>query len=172
MNKPLFLFLNFLISSNLLFKILFFTFAIIFLLFLFVYEKKFTLVDGAPFGIVIWAGVFAILVNWIFKVLIFILLFQYKLMNTYMGQFFEKIKKEKTFKYKIILCALLCDIFCLIIMPIVFYMIYNLFLNNNISIGNLFLSDILCFIICGGGVTLSYLSLIIWLEFNKIKTKS
>ena len=84
-----------------------------------------------------------------------------------MGQFFEKIKNEKPYKYKVILYALLCDFFCLFIIPISLYIISNLFINNTNSIVNLLLFDIAGSLFWGGGVTLSYLSLIIWLKFNK-----
>lgn len=168
MNKPLFLLFNFLISSNWLFKILFLIFITIFVLFFSVSEHFFSLDDNVPFGIAIWIGIFSLFFTWIFKVLIFILLFQLKRTDTYMGKFFEKIKNEKSYRYKVILYALLCDFFCLFIIPIILYIISNSFINNTDSIVNLLLFDIGSSVLWGGGITLSYLSLIIWLKSNKL----
>ena len=160
MNKFLFFLLNFLISSNLLFETLLYVF--LYTIYLIYRSNK----NIEPLGLMVfYFFAFSILV-WIFKILIFILLSQIKRKNTYMGQFFEKIKNDKKYKFKVILSAILCDFLCVFIIPICLCII------KKTSIVDLLFFDILGSVFWGGGVTLSYLSLIIWFKINKKSSKN
>lgn len=159
MNKFQFFLLNFLISSNLLFKI-----SLLFLIYIIlsIYPFKY---DGEPFGLAIWIALFFVLFVWIFKILIFILLSQVKHKDTYMGQFFERIQNNGKYKFKVILYALLCDFLCLFIIPTCLCII------KKTSIVDLLFFDILGSVFLGGGITLSYLSLILWFKITGIFVK-
>ena len=160
MNQASFILFNLLISSNLLFGFLLLTFLYIFLMF-------YSLINGLePFGLAIWISLFFVFFVWIFKILIFILLSQIKRKNTYMAQFFEKIKNDKKYKFKVVLYAILCDFLCIFIIPICICII------KKTSIVDLLFFDILGSVFWGGGVTLSYLSLIIWFKIRNLMNKS
>ena len=74
----------------------------------------YSLINGLePFGLAIWISLFFVFFVWIFKVLIFIILSQIKHKDTYMAQFFEKIKNEQKYKFKVVLYALLSDFLCI-----------------------------------------------------------
>ena len=112
MNKVSFILFNLLISSNLLFVFLLVTIFYVFLVF-------YSLINGLePFGLAIWISLFFVFFVWIFKVLIFIILSQIKHKDTYMAQFFERIKNERKYKFKIVLYALLSDFLCIFIIPV------------------------------------------------------
>ena len=160
MNKFLFLLFNFLISSNLLFETLLYGF--LYTIYLIYRSNK----SIEPLGLMVFYFLaFSILV-WIFKILIFILLSQIKCKNTYMGQFFEKIKNDKKYKFKIVLYALLSDFLYIFIIPVCLCII------KKTSIVDLLFFNILGSVLWGGGVTLSYLSLIIWFKINKKSSKN
>ena len=155
MNKASFILFNLLISSNLLFVFLLLTFLYIFLMF-------YSLINGLePFGLAIWISLFFVFFVWIFKVLIFIILSQIKHKDTYMSQFFERIKNERKYKFKVVLYALLSDFLCIFIIPVCLCII------KKTSIVDLLFFNILGSLLWGGGVTLSYLSLIIWYKIKK-----
>ena len=155
MNKFLFLLFNFLISSNLLFETLLYGF--LYTIYLIYRSNK----SIEPLGLMVFYFLaFSVLV-WIFKILIFILLSQIKRKNTYMGQFFEKIKNDKKYKFKIVLYALLSDFLYIFIIPVCLCII------KKTSIVDLLFFNILGSVLWGGGVTLSYLSLIIWFKIKK-----
>ena len=160
MNKILFLLFNFLISSNLLFETLLYGF--LYTIYLIYRCNK----NIEPLGLIVYYFLaFSVLV-WIFKVLIFIILSQIKHKDTYMEQFFERIKNERKYKFKVILSAILCDFLCVFIIPICLCII------KKTSIVDLLFFDILGSVFWGGGVTLSYLSLIIWFKINKKLSKN
>ena len=160
MNKFLFLLFNFLISSNLLFETLLYGF--LYTIYLIYRSNK----SIEPLGLMVFYFLaFSVLV-WIFKILIFILLSQIKRKNTYMGQFFEKIKNDKKYKFKIVLYALLSDFLCIFIIPVCLCII------KKTSIVDLLFFNILGSLLWGGGVTLSYLSLIIWFKIRNLINKS
>ena len=160
MNKFLFLLFNFLISSNLLFETLLYGF--LYTIYLIYRSNK----SIEPLGLMVFYFLaFSVLV-WIFKILIFILLSQIKRKNTYMGQFFEKIKNDKKYKFKIVLYALLSDFLYIFIIPVCLCII------KKTSIVDLLFFNILGSVLWGGGVTLSYLSLIIWYKVNKKLSKN
>ena len=166
MNKASFILFNLLISSNLLFVFLLLTFFYIFLIF-------YSLINGLePFGLAIWISLFFVFFVWIFKVLIFIILSQIKHKDTNMAQFFERIKNERKYKFKIVLYALLSDFLCIFLTPIIETFIFNIFPNNSYEYIDCFLSNIAAFILWGGGVTLSYLSLIVWFKITNSLNKS
>ena len=166
MNKASFILFNLLISSNLLFVFLLLTFFYIFLIF-------YSLINGLePFGLAIWISLFFVFFVWIFKVLIFIILSQIKHKDTNMAQFFERIKNERKYKFKIVLYALLSDFLCIFLTPIIETFIFNIFPNNSYEYIDCFLSNIAAFILWGGGVTLSYLSLIVWFKITNLMNKS
>ena len=166
MNKFLFLLFNFLISSNLLFETLLYGF--LYTIYLIYRSNK----NIEPLGLMVFYFLaFSILV-WIFKILIFILLSQIKRKNTYMAQFFEKIKNDKKYKFKVVLYALLSDFLCIFLTPIIETFIFNIFPNNSSEYIDCFLSNIVAFVLWGGGVTLSYLSLIIWFKIRNLMNKS
>ena len=166
MNKFLFLLFNFLISSNLLFETLLYGF--LYTIYLIYRSNK----SIEPLGLMVFYFLaFSVLV-WIFKILIFILLSQIKRKNTYMGQFFEKIKNDKKYKFKVVLYALLSDFLCIFLTPIIETFIFNIFPNNSSEYIDCFLSNIVAFVLWGGGVTLSYLSLIIWFKIRNLMNKS
>ena len=166
MNKFLFLLFNFLISSNLLFETLLYGF--LYTIYL-IYRSN---INIEPLGLMVFYFLaFSILV-WIFKILIFILLSQIKRKNTYMAQFFEKIKNDKKYKFKVVLYALLSDFLCIFLTPIIETFIFNIFPNNSSEYIDCFLSNIVAFVLWGGGVTLSYLSLIIWFKIRNLMNKS
>ena len=89
-----------------------------------------------------------------------------------MAQFFEKIKNEQKYKFKVVLYALLSDFLCIFLTPIIQTFIFNIFSNNSSEYIDCFLSNIVAFVLWGGGVTLSYLSLIIWFKIRKLMNKS
>ena len=160
MNKASFILFNLLISSNLLFDFLLLTFLSVFLVF-------YSLINGLePFGLAIWISLFFVFFVWIFKVLIFIILSQIKHKDTYMAQFFERIKNERKYKFKIVLYALLSDFLCIFIIPVCLCII------KKTSIVDLLFFNILGSVLWGGGVTLSYLSLIIWYKISKKLSKN
>ena len=160
MNKFLFLLFNFLISSNLLFETLLYGF--LYTIYLIYRSNK----SIEPLGLMVFYFLaFSVLV-WIFKILIFILLSQIKRKNTYMGQFFEKIKNDKKYKFKIVLYALLSDFLYIFIIPVCLCII------KKTSIVDLLFFNILGSVLWGGGVTLSYLSLIIWFKIRNLINKS
>ena len=160
MNKFLFLLFNFLISSNLLFETLLYGF--LYTIYLIYRSNK----SIEPLGLMVFYFLaFSVLV-WIFKILIFILLSQIKRKNTYMGQFFEKIKNDKKYKFKIVLYALLSDFLYIFIIPVCLCII------KKTSIVDLLFFNILGSLLWGGGVTLSYLSLIIWFKIRNLINKS
>ena len=166
MNKILFLLFNFLISSNLLFETLLYGF--LYTIYLIYRCNK----NIEPLGLIVYYFLaFSVLV-WIFKVLIFIILSQIKHKDTYMEQFFERIKNERKYKFKIVLYALLSDFLCIFLTPIIESFIFNIFSNNSSEYIDCFLSNIAAFVLWGGGVTLSYLSLIIWYKVNKKLSKN
>ena len=101
MNKILFLLFNFLISSNLFFKLLFYVFIFTFYI---IYHNDHNI---DPFGIFLSCSILFVFFVWIFKILIFIVLSQIKHKDTYMEQFFERIKNERKYKCKVVLYALL-----------------------------------------------------------------
>ena len=160
MNRFQFFLLNFLISSNLLFKI-----SLLFLIYIIIsiYPFKY---DGEPFGLAIWIALFFVLFVWIFKILIFILLSQVKRKDTYMGQFFERIKNNCKYKFKVILYALLCDFLCLFIIPTCLCII------KKTAVVDLLFFDILGSVFWGGGITLSYVSLILWFKIKEKLSKN
>ena len=159
MNKFLFLLFNFLISSNLLFETLLYGF--LYTIYLIYRSNK----SIEPLGLMVFYFLaFSVLV-WIFKILIFILLSQIKRKNTYMGQFFEKIKNDKKYKFKIVLYALLSDFLYIFIIPVCLCII------KKTSIVDLLFFNILGSVLWGGGVTLSYLSLIIWFKIINLINK-
>ena len=158
MNKILFLLFNFLISSNLLFKLLFYVFIFTFYI---IYHNDHNI---DPFSIFLSCSILFVFFVWIFKVLIFIILSQIKHKDTYMAQFFERIKNERKYKFKVVLYALLSDFLCIFLTPIMYTFIFS---NNSSEYINCFLSIIAAFVLWGGGVTLSYLSLIVWLSITK-----
>ena len=130
----------------------------------------YSLINGLePFGLAIWISLFFVFFVWIFKVFIFIILSQIKHKDTYMAQFFERIKNERKYKFKVVLYALLSDFLCIFLTPIIETFIFNIFPNNSSEYIDCFLSNIVAFILWGGGVTLSYLSLIIWFKIRKHK---
>ena len=158
MNKILFLLFNFLISSNLLFKLLFYVFIFIFYI---IYHNDHNI---EPFGIFLSCSISFVFFVWIFKVSIFIILSQIKHKDTYITQFFEKIKNERKYKFKVVLYALLSDFLCIFLTPIMYTFIFS---NNSSEYINCFLSIIAAFVLWGGGVTLSYLSLIVWFSITQ-----
>ena len=160
MNKFLFLLFNFLISSNLLFETLLYGF--LYTIYLIYRSNK----SIEPLGLMVFYFLAYSILVWIFKILIFILLSQIKRKNTYMGQFFEKIKNDKKYKYKIVLYALLSDFLCIFIIPVCLCII------KKTSIVDLLFFNILGSVLWGGGVTLSYLSLIIWFKIINLINKS
>lgn len=163
MNKVSFILFNLLISSNLLFGFLLLTFLYVFLVF-------YSLINGLePFGLAIWISLFFVFFVWIFKILIFIILSQIKHKDTYMTQFFERIKNERKYKFKVVLYALLSDFLCIFLTPIMETFIFNIFPDNSSTYRDFFFSNIVSFFLWGGGVTLSYLSLIIWFKIRKHK---
>ena len=166
MNKFLFFVLNFLISSNLLFGI-----SLLFLeyIILSIYPFKY---DGEPFGLAIWIALFFILFVWFFKILIFILLSQLNRKDTYMGQFFERIKNVRQYKYKVVVYAWLSDFLGLFLAPMIQKFVFSIFTDNSSTYKAFFLSNIVSFFLWGGGVTLGYLSLIIWYQINKNLSKN
>ena len=166
MNKILFLLFNFLISSNLLFKLLFYVFIFTFYI---IYHNDHNI---EPFNIFLSCSILFVFFVWIFKVLIFIILSQIKHKDTYMAQFFERIKNERKYKFKIVLYALLSDFLCIFLTPIIETFIFNIFPNNSYEYIDCFLSNIAAFILWGGGVTLSYLSLIVWFKITNSLNKS
>ena len=122
----------------------------------------YSLINGLePFGLAIWISLFFVFFVWIFKVLIFIILSQIKHKDTYMSQFFERIKNERKYKFKVVLYALLSDFLCIFIIPVCLCII------KKTSIVDLLFFNILGSLLWGGGVTLSYLSLIIWFKIKK-----
>lgn len=160
MNKFLFLLFNFLVSSNLLFETLLYGF--LYTIYLIYRCNK----NIEPLGLIVYYFLaFSVLV-WIFKVLIFIILSQIKHKDTYMEQFFERIKNERKYKFKIVLYALLSDFLCIFIIPVCLCII------KKTSIVDLLFFNILGSVLWGGGVTLSYLSLIIWYKVNKKLSKN
>ena len=160
MNKFLFLLFNFLISSNLLFETLLYGF--LYTIYLIYRCNK----NIEPLGLIVYYFLaFSVLV-WIFKVLIFIILSQIKHKDTYMEQFFERIKNERKYKFKIVLYALLSDFLCIFIIPVCLCII------KKTSIVDLLFFNILGSVLWGGGVTLSYLSLIIWYKISKKLSKN
>ena len=160
MNKFLFLLFNFLISSNLLFETLLYGF--FYTIYLIYRCNK----NIEPLGLIVYYFLaFSVLV-WIFKVLIFIILSQIKHKDTYMEQFFERIKNERKYKFKIVLYALLSDFLCIFIIPVCLCII------KKTSIVDLLFFNILGSVLWGGGVTLSYLSLIIWYKISKKLSKN
>ena len=166
MNQASFILFNLLISSNLLFVFLLLTFFYIFLMF-------YSLINGLePFGLAIWISLFFVFFVWIFKVLIFIILSQIKHKDTYMAQFFEKIKNEQKYKFKVVLYALLSDFLCIFLTPIIETFIFNIFPNNSSEYIDCFLSNIVAFVLWGGGVFICYLSLIIWFKIRNLMNKS
>ena len=166
MNKILFLLFNFLISSNLFFKLLFYVFIFTFYI---IYHNDHNI---DPFGIFLSCSILFVFFVWIFKILIFIVLSQIKHKDTYMEQFFERIKNERKYKCKVVLYALLSDFLCIFLTPIIESFIFNIFSNNSSEYIDCFLSNIVAFILWGGGITLSYLSLIVWFKISKKSTKS
>ncbi len=159
MNKASFILFNLLISSNLLFVFLLVTIFYIFLMF-------YSLINGLePFGLAIWISLFFVFFVWIFKVLIFIILSQIKHKDAYMTQFFERIKNERKYKFKVVLYALLSDFLCIFIIPVCLCII------KKTSIVDLLFFNILGSLLWGGGVTLSYLSLIIWFKIRNLINK-
>ena len=160
MNKFLFFLFNFLISSNLLFETLLYGF--LYTIYLIYRCNK----NIEPLGLIVYYFLaFSVLV-WIFKVLIFIILSQIKHKDTYMEQFFERIKNERKYKFKIVLYALLSDFLCIFIIPVCLCII------KKTSIVDLLFFNILGSVLWGGGVTLSYLSLIIWYKISKKLSKN
>lgn len=161
MSKLLFILFNLLISSNLLFHI-------VFLILIYVVSQTFIFkYNGAAFGIFIWLSIFFVLFVLFFKAIIFIFLNQIKLKNIFVIDFFYKIKKDKSFRLKILLYSILSD-FSFIFMTPLFFKIYNIiFTQSNLSYFNLLGSYLINFIFWGGGITLCYLSLIFWLKLKK-----
>ena len=139
MNKILFLLFNFLISSNLFFKLLFYVFIFTFYI---IYHNDHNI---DPFGIFLSCSILFVFFVWIFKILIFIVLSQIKHKDTYMEQFFERIKNERKYKCKVVLYALLSDFLCIFLTPIIESFIFNIFSNNSSE----------------------YLSLIVWFKISK-----
>lgn len=95
---------------------------------------------------------------YIFKIFVLPLIYFVSKKNIYIHNFFDKIEKEKYFRKKVLFRALLGDI-----------LIILLWLNETIflNIKNLPEGFIFCYLVSGGGLFASYLSLIIWFKIKK-----
>lgn len=78
--------------------------------------------------------------------------------NDYISSFFERIKYEKRYRNKVILLAILLDSVILLIL------LYDTLFFDIKEFTNAFF---ISYLISGGGLLLSYLSLIVWLKFKK-----
>ncbi len=104
-----------------------------------------------------------LLLYYVSKLFIFPLIYKFSKNNQYIGNFFEKIKKQKSFRYKVLLFSVLADIILILA-----------FLASS------FLTDIkdflqafgFYFLIGGGGVFISYLSLIVWFKMREKSSKN
>ena len=168
MNKFWFLFLNVVISSNLLFVLLCpICFKPISLIFYSIERCFVSDADISGFGVFLISGLFTCLLFWGFKVLIFILLSHCKCKDSYMGQFFERMKNDGKYMLKVFWFALLSDIFCILIIPAYIDSIVSFFFDEKGITSFSFSASI----VLGGGVTLSYVSLMIWIKISRIFKK-
>ena len=77
-----------------------------------------------------------------------------------MGQFFERMKNDGKYMLKVFWFALLSDIFCILIIPAYIDSIVSFFFDEKGITSFSFSASI----VLGGGVTLSYVSLMIWIK--------
>ena len=161
MNKRLFLLLNLAISSNLLFIVLFF---IVYYSILCAYSLK---PDGEPLGMAVYIIFFFMIFVWLSKVSIFIILAHKGKQNSYISQFFDKIKFEKNFRYKILLLAILCDYLFHRIVPAVLNFAGYILKDLNSVCSHMADSYGLLFPAWLGGVFVCYLSLVVWFWITK-----
>ena len=101
-----------------------------------------------------------LLLFYISRIFIFPLIYKFGKSNEYISNFFEKINKHRSFRNKVLLFSFLADI-----ITIFLFLIEEFFTQNS----NFLQVFIICFLIGGGGLTLSYLSLIIWFKTKIIK---
>ena len=161
MNKFWFLFFNVVISSNLLFWILGSICIELSAGIFYTIERCFVSdADISGFGIFLISCLFTCLLFLGFKVLIFILLSHCKCKDSYMGQFFERMKNDGKYMLKVFWFALLSDIFCILIIPAYIDSIVSFFFDEKGITSFSFSASI----VLGGGVTLSYVSLMIWIK--------
>ena len=103
-----------------------------------------------------------LLLYYILRLFIFPLIYTFY-NNPYISKFFERISKEKAFKNKVLLLSFLAD------MAIILTFLSEVFFTD---IRNFLSGFILYSLIGGGGVTLSYLSLIVWFKITNSLNKS
>ena len=161
MNKRLFLLLNLAISSNLLFIVLFF---IVYYSILCAYSLK---PDGEPLGMAVYIIFFFMIFVWLSKVSIFIILAHKGKQNSYISQFFDRIKFEKNFRYKILLIAILCDYLFHRIVPAVLNFAGYILKDLSSVCSHMADSYGLLFPAWLGGVFVCYLSLVVWFWITK-----
>ena len=80
-----------------------------------------------------------------------------------MGLLFERMKNDGKYMLKVFLLALLSDIFFIVIIPF--------FIDVIADEKGTFVRVIASSILLGGGVTLSYVSLMIWIKISRIFKK-
>ncbi len=101
-----------------------------------------------------------LLLYYVSKLFIFPLIYKFSKNNQYIANFFERIKKQKSFRYKVLLFSVLADII------VILAFLVSLFLTD---IKDFLQAFLFYFLIGGGGVFICYVSLILWF---KIKEKS
>ncbi len=160
MNKFGFLFLNFVLSSNILkYPLFFFVFLIIGTDHPYLF-KFFP--DNFFFSALIVFGIpLLVLVSYIlFKIFIFIILYEKTKKDSYLYKFFERFKNDDDFQENVLIKAMFSDIMFFIVEALVLYLI-------NLKADSLYSKTILDFIgatalvciLCGTGIFLSYFSL-------------
>lgn len=95
---------------------------------------------------------------YIFKIIALPLIALFSEKNKYIHKFFDKIEKDKIFCRKVLCLAFLTDI-TIILVWLIETILYNV---QDLSEGFIF-----CYLISGGGLFVSYLSLVVWFKVKR-----
>lgn len=150
----LFCFLNFLLTPIV--PILSVSFIVIFIALNKHSSNEFILKENL-FGLSLIVSLFLYYVSRLF---IFPLIYKFSKDNPYISKFFKRIRHEKVFRIKVLLFSILAD------MAVILAFLSEALLTD---INSFLPAFILFTLIGGGGVFISYLALIIWFRFKKIK---
>lgn len=99
-----------------------------------------------------------LLLYYVSKLFIFPLIYKFSKNNQYISNFFERIKKQKSFRYKVLLFSFLADII------VILAFLASLFLTD---IKDFLQAFVFYFLIGGGGVFICYLSLILLFKIEE-----
>jgi|GEM_PF-2793012 hypothetical protein len=104
-----------------------------------------------------------LLLYYVSKLFIFPLIYKFSKNNKYISNFFERIKKQKSFRYKVLFFSILTDII------VILAFLASSFLTD---IKYFVQAFVFYFLIGGGGVFICYVSLILWFKIEEKLSKN